>query len=95
MNHDPIDFLLYRIGARTDWALNAVNEDCDCAAFSMKGDTHTVFLVRLPRGAKLVPILNHEVLHIVLNRLGLVRASNHLDRISNRNGKYRHLLGGL
>ena len=92
---DPVDVHLYVLGARTDWVFGAVNDDPDCAAFTMKGDTHTVFLVRKPQWVKVESILNHEILHIVLNRLGLVQASNRLDQVSNHNGKYRHLWGGL
>lgn len=92
---DPIECHLYFLGARTDWVFNAVDNDPDCAAFSMKGDTHTFFLVRLIGEMTPENVINHEVLHVVLNRIGEPRASNALDRISNHDGGYGHLLGGL
>jgi hypothetical protein len=94
-HQDPIECHLYVLGARTDWVFKAVEEDKDCAAFSMRGDTHAFFLVRIVGRMSVVDIINHEVLHIVFNRLGEIRASNMFDRVSNHDGTYGLLLGGL
>ncbi len=89
---------IYKLGTRPDLR-DVIDGDPDVGAFMFHGATDEFYLVRRPvarHGGTLQRAVDHEILHLILNRIGERRASRLLDRVSNLDDWLRHgCIGGL